>query len=155
MYIATTNERFFLKDDDKGVQRRWACVELEQDFSSAEDMQRIRDDLPQIYLQAKYMYEHNNNQVCYESLETILKEGAIAKYFSYCDDIGDAIEIGVSRAIKLYNQARISSKNPRIFYNYTREMFNVTPNTANIISVYVCDPADGCPPRGPRPGGSP
>lgn len=138
MYIATTNERFFLKDDDKGVQRRWACVELEQDFSSAEDMQRIRDDLPQIYLQAKYMYEHNNNQVCYESLETILKSGAIAKYFSYCDDIGDAIEIGVSRAIKLYNQARISSKNPRIFYNFTKEMFNVAPNTANIISVYVC-----------------
>lgn len=138
MYIATTNERFFLKDDDKGVQRRWACVELEQDFSSAEDMQRIRDDLPQIYLQAKYMYEHNNNQVCYESLETILKSGAIAKYFSYCDDIGDAIEIGVSRAIKLYNQSRITSKNPRIFYNYTKEMFNVAPNTANIISVYVC-----------------
>lgn len=138
MYIATTNERFFLKDDDKGVQRRWACVELEQDFSSAEDMQRIRDDLPQIYLQAKYMYEHNGNQVCYESLETILKSGEIAKYFSYCDDMGDAIEIGVSRAIKLYNKARISSNNPRIFYNFTKEMFNVAPNTANIISVYAC-----------------
>ena len=126
LYVVTTNELHFLKDYDAGVKRRWAPVELIQSFSSAEDQQRIYDDLDQIWLEAKFIYESLGCEADFKPLEKILTsdEGLIARYFSYCDDLNEAIELACIESINRYELLQKQNKAGFFYYRCPHPTYN-------------------------------
>lgn len=124
LYVVTTNEQHFLKNYDEGVKRRWAVLEVVQSFSSAEDQQRIYDDLDQIWLEAKTIYESLGCETDFKPLEEILTQGEIARYFSYCDDLNEAIELACIESISRYELLQKQNKAGNFYYRCPYPTYN-------------------------------